>query len=79
MHQSISEDCCELEIHVATLLPPRVHCRNSAAIAFDNEMSHHVTCGTNLAKFAVLHNSSLTLHYYAGNLIKRKEEKKKKN
>lgn len=77
MHQSISEDFCELEIHVATHLPPRVHCHNSAAIAFYNEMSHHVTSGTNLAKFAILHNSSLKLHYYAGNLIK--GERKKKN
>ena len=46
-------------------------CLLSYAIYYYNEMSHHVTSGTNLAEFAIPDNSSLKLHYYTSNLIKK--------
>ena len=49
-------------IYTEAFRVPRVHVHNSAAICFYSGMSHHVTPGTNLAKFAIPDNSPLKLH-----------------
>lgn len=65
---------CELEVYVEALPPPHVHCCNRAAIYFYSETYHHMTSGTNLAKFAIPDNISLKVHYYASNLIKKRKK-----
>ena len=54
-------------IYTEAFRVPRVHVHNSAAICFYSGMSHHVTPGTNFAKFAIPDNSPLKLHYYTCN------------
>lgn len=65
---------CELEVYVEALPPPHVHCCNRAAIYFYSETYHHMTSGTNLAKFAIPDNISLKVHYYTSNLIKKRKK-----
>ena len=69
IHGSISEEFLPHMIFTETFRAPRVHFHNSADICFYSRMPHHMTSGTNLAKFTIPDNSPLKLHYYTRDLI----------